>query len=39
MLILTKCIMVTHVDQTWNSLFEGLMRIEAAVDELITEEF
>lgn len=30
--------MVTHVDQTWNSLLEGLERLDAAFDELVLEE-
>ena len=30
--------MVTHVDQTWNSLLEGLMRIDALVEELMLDE-
>jgi len=30
--------LVTSVDQTWNSLIEGLERIDAAVEELLNEE-
>ncbi len=30
----TNSVMVTHVDQTWNSVLKGLERIDAAYDEL-----
>lgn len=28
--------LVTHVDQTWNSLLEGLERIDAAMEDYIS---
>lgn len=33
-----KSLLVTHVDQTWNSLIVGLQRIDAAVEEVILAE-
>lgn len=29
--------MVTHVDQTWNSVLRGLEQIDAAFDELMLD--
>lgn len=34
----SESLMVTQVDQTWNSLVEGLERIDTAVEELLNEE-
>jgi hypothetical protein len=36
--LFVNSVMVTHVDQTWNSLLEGLERIDAAVEELVLDE-
>ena len=30
--------LVTHVDQTWNSVLKGLEQIDVAFDELILDE-
>ncbi len=30
--------LVTHVNQTWHSVLKGLERIDAAFDELVSEE-
>lgn len=32
-----KSLLVTHVDQTWNSVLEGLERINTAVEKLVLE--
>ena len=31
-------LLVTHVDKTWNTIVEGLERIDAAFDDLILDE-
>lgn len=33
-----KSLLVTHVDQTWHSLVEGLEQFDAAFDDLMLEE-
>ena len=30
--------MVTHVDQSWKPLLEGMIRIDEAVEEIILDE-